>query len=821
MRKYILYGLVLLLGIASQLQAQDKKAAPAAPKKQPLSYEAFFKQGMRKIGDVLPVYTNDKQYYLEINKEDLGRDLLVSGIIVKGPWCGESSAITDRLCFTLGRDNNLEVMQEIWDVRIDSTVSDPALVEAFKASNMPSVKFSVPIHAFGKDKGSYIIDITKDVTSSGILFSFPNLQWVNRPVASRFSIDTIQPLKEGVKFLVIHAQTDRMKGGFGQPGQDKHNTVRIEWGIQRLPVSNMATREADPRVGYNKLTYADYSKDPAQIMNESIIRRWKLEVKPEDQAKYANEELVVPADPILVYLDNTIAGGFREAAKVAIQEWNEAFAGAGFKDVLQLQEGEAPIHWGYHTITCSFLECMPNTNTVSNPYTGEILAANIVVSMMDLVKFVPVVQTALQAYEPKVFSELKKEVEHQVFRRQFSFQLGSVLGLTPNNVSRYAYTPEQLRDKEWVKNNGISSSMMDCALVNFLAQPGDGIALEDLFGHVSHYDRWALEFGYRVYPEGKEKAERNKLLMQAKDNAQLDYVLKAKADLDPFNLSSDALEAVKLGIKNIDAAWPQVEQLSADLDKEDSWITYMNLTNSLTQLYTSYLRTLFQHIGTVRPLPSIKGYTDDPWTFMPRSEQKAVVDYLLPRIYAEVPEWMQNTRLRGLSGYNGDQTMTIGMKLTSQFLTSANLLDRLLTTEQLQNGKAYTAAELYAAINKAVFSNFSTTAPVNRVTTRAQYLFVEAFVNNYVLADVLKNMSNPVSGFMISQMRHTLKSIEKLSKTHATAAGRAHYRGLYVHMKHMMTKAEQDAQSKKNDKATASQKPAAMQYNGMCNGTWL
>ena len=195
MKRYILLGLFLLLGAAMQLSAQEKKAAPAAPNaKQPLAYEAFVKQGMRKIGEVLPIYTNDKQYYLEIGKEDLSRDLLVSGVIVKGPWCGQSSAVTDRIRFVLGKENTLDVMQEVWDARIDSTLSDPSLVEAFEASNMPSVKFSLPIFAYGKDKNSYIIDITKDVTSAGKLFAFPDLLWVNRPVANRLTVDTVCPV---------------------------------------------------------------------------------------------------------------------------------------------------------------------------------------------------------------------------------------------------------------------------------------------------------------------------------------------------------------------------------------------------------------------------------------------------------------------------------------------------------------------------------------------------------------------------------------------------------------------------------------------------
>lgn len=824
MRKYILLGVFLLIGMTTQLSAQDKKAAPAAPKaKAPLAYEAFFKEGMRKIGEVLPIYTNDKQYYLEISKENLGKDLLVSGIIVNGPWSGESSSITDRVCFTLGKEGKqLDVMQEIWDARIDSTQADAGLVEAFKASNMPSVKWSLPIHAYGKDKNSYIIDITKDVTNSGKLFGYPNLPWVNRPVANRFSIDTIQVLEEGVRFLVIHSQTDYVKGGFGMPGVDKHSTVRIEWAIQRLPESRMATREADQRVGYNTIDYADYSEDPVQVKNKSIIRRWKLEVKPEDRARYEAGELVEPAEPILVYLDKTIAGGYRDAAKVAIEEWNEAFAAAGFKNVLQLQEEQAPVMWGYHTITCTFLECLPRTNTVSNPATGEIIAANIVASILHLREYFPVAKNLLQAYEPRVFTDLNNSVKHQVFRRLFGFQLGNVLGLRPNNASRYAYTPSQLRDKNWVKENGISSSMMDCALVDFLAQPGDGIAFEDLFGHVSHYDRWALEFGYRVYPEGQEQAERQKLLMEAKDNPWLTYTPKAKNDLVPLNLSSDLFEAARLGLKNVEVAYHQVDTLSNRLNKEDSWFDYVNLMNSVTGLYATWVSAVQQNIGKVQLRPMIKGFNEQDWIFVPRGEQKAMVEFLLEKTYSGVPEWMQHTRLRGLRGYNGEQTMTSLMKQVSRFLTGPGLLDNLFLIEEKQPGKSYTATELFDALNEAVFDDFSTTSKIDRFAIRAHYLYAEAFVKNYIGTKVVENMGLPISGFMISQMKNTLNSVERLSKTHATAEGREHYRGLYVYMKHLMAKIEIENATKAAQKKTGAPKTLSLvPCLENCNSAWL
>lgn len=823
MKRYLLLVLFLLPLAITQLAAQEKTKTQAAPKqKQPLTYEAFFKKDMRKIGDVLPVYTNDKQYYLEIGKEVLGTDLLVSGIIVKGPWCGLSSALTDCISFVLGTDNRLDVMQNTYNSRIDTLVSDPGLVEAFKASNLPTAKFSFPIHAYGKEKNSYIIDITKDVTSSGKLFGFPNMNWVDRPVANRFNLDTIATLDRGVRFLVTHAQTDYMKGGFGMPGQDKHNTVRIEWTLQRLPESTMAQRNSDPRVGYEILAFQDYSKDPMQVKRETIIRRWDLGIKPEDRARYERGELVEPVRPILVYLDKTFQGGYREAAAQAIREWDAAFAAAGFKNVLRLQPtDEAPAVWGYHTIHCSLLECLPKSNTVSHPQTGEILGGVLIASLLDLDKQAVTVKRLLQAYEPKVFMELKDEVRYQLIRRQVAGQMGWMLGLSPNSVARYAYTPAQLRDKKWVKENGISSSAMDGCLVDFVAQPGDGIAFEDLFGHVSAYDRWALAYGYREYPAGQEKEGLRTLTAQAKNNPSLAYRSFGKSKGNPLDMTSEPLKAIEAGLQNLTTAWENVEALSATVDaaKEmDSWDTYYEMAKGLTEQYAAYMTAAFEHIGVIRPEPLIKGYNETQWKNMPRSEQAEAMKFLKKQVFSGVPAWMRNSILQGLSGYNGEETMTLSLRLTSQFLTNPRTLAALLETERRQPGKAYTVSELFKSIDDMIFDGFNASSPVDRFKCRAQYLFATEFATAYVNADVLKNGSSPVSGVMIAQMKHLLKSLDRMGRTHADAASRDHYRGLYLYLNRLIQNLE--AKAKESAKKSEGKAPAPALYNGMCHANW-
>ena len=142
--------------------------------------------------------------------------------------------------------------------------------------------------------------------------------------------------------------------------------------------------------------------------------------------------------------------------------------------------------------------------------------------------------------------------------------------------------------------------------------------------------------------------------------------------------------------------------------------------------------------------------------------------------------------------------------------------------EEKQPGKSYTATELFDALNEAVFDDFSTTSKIDRFAIRAHYLYAEAFVKNYIGTKVVENMGLPISGFMISQMKNNLNSVERLSKTHATAEGREHYRGLYVYMKHLMAKIEIENATKAAQKKTGAPKTLSLvPCLENCNSAWL
>ena len=126
MNKYIVVFAFLLAFVPTNLWAQAPKQA-AGKAKAPMSYEAFFKKGMQKQDGVFPVYRNEQKYYLEIPATALGKELLVSGRIVKGSFYGEVSTITNLLAFSLGRDNTLEVRERICSDRGRKAISSTSV----------------------------------------------------------------------------------------------------------------------------------------------------------------------------------------------------------------------------------------------------------------------------------------------------------------------------------------------------------------------------------------------------------------------------------------------------------------------------------------------------------------------------------------------------------------------------------------------------------------------------------------------------------------------------------------------------------------------
>lgn len=63
------------------------------------------------------------------------------------------------------------------------------------------------------------------------------------------------------------------------------------------------------------------------------------------------------------------------------------------------------------------------------------------------------------------------------------------------------FSTASLRDKEFLRNNGHGASIMDYMRFNYAVQPEDDVSIGDLIPRVGEYECFAIEWGYRYFPE--------------------------------------------------------------------------------------------------------------------------------------------------------------------------------------------------------------------------------------------------------------------------------------------------------------------------------
>jgi hypothetical protein len=89
-------------------------------------------------------------------------------------------------------------------------------------------------------------------------------------------------------------------------------------------------------------------------------------------------------------------------------------------------------------------------------------------------------------------------------------EIGHTLGLEHNMKASSLYPQEKVRDRDWVHKMGHAPSIMDYSRFNYVAQPEDNIAVEDLIPRIGPYDTFAIKWGYTPIPASNlRKGEAN------------------------------------------------------------------------------------------------------------------------------------------------------------------------------------------------------------------------------------------------------------------------------------------------------------------------
>ena len=662
---------------------------------------------------------------------------------------------------------------------------------AVNNSNIQPIAASFDIKAFGKDSSGAVIDITDYIAGDNDVLNF------NGGLKSSLRLSSVQsdksyvvgvnsyPINIEIKTVKTYAQgaAPATTGNFGGGGSrgGGNLTMELNSSLVLLPKEPMQARYYDPRVGYFSVRYTDFDANPQGVKNISVVKRWRLEPKPEDMEKYKRGELVEPQKPIIFYIDPATPKNWVPYLMQGVNDWQASFEKAGFKNAIMAKLAPTKAEdstWSLDDARNSAIVYKPSDianasgPSISDPRSGEIMESHInwYHNVMELIHDWYFVQTA--AVDPGARKMVyDDELMGQLIRFVSSHEVGHTLGLRHNYGSSSTVQVEDLRNKNWVETNGHTPSIMDYARFNYVAQPEDNIGRKGLFPRIGAYDDWAIEWGYKLFPQYKnaeeEKASLNKWVIEKLKDNRLWFGTESNPD-DPRSQSEqvgdDAMKGSMYGIKNLQRIVPNLIQWTKQPNEDYSDLNKMY--GQVTGQYSRYLGHVAKYIGGIMETPKSVEQQGPVYEIVSEAKQKEAVDFLNKQLFA-TPTWLiqkdlfERTGASGLTIIGGIQDNILNRILASR------TLNKLIEAEATLGANAYQITELFSDLKKGILAELPTRKPVDIYRRNLQKSYVNTLCN---LANPPKPTTASVNGFTITTSSSADKSdVSSVLRGHLTS----------------------------------------------------
>ena len=735
-------------------------AAPTAngggAKPGPKPYKDVITDKAQTRSGLLTVHKVEDKWFFEIGDSLLGRDFLVVNRIAKAPvdlqsgFIGYAGDEIGENVIRFERGPNNKVFLRTISYSVYAKDSTRPMYKSVMHSSVQPISAAFDIKAFSKDSTGAVIDFTDYMNGDNdVLFFEPFFKPFLRIGALQSDKSYILDVKSyPVNTEIKTVKTYSKSSGAAIPGPgviftppSGNATFELNSSIILLPKNPMRPRYYDDRVAYFTTEYTDFDANPQGVKDINVITRWRLEIKPEDSAKFKRGELVEPVKPIVYYIDPTTPKKWAPYLIQGVNDWQKAFEKAGFKNAIMAKEAptkEQDSTWSLEDARYSAIVYKPSTVAnaqgphVHDPRTGEILESHInwFHNVMELLRNWYLIQASPS--DPKARRAIfDDELMGQLIRFISSHEVGHTLGLPHNMGSSSSVPVEKLRDKAWVEANGHTPSIMDYARFNYVAQPEDKIGPAGLYPRIGDYDLWSIEWGYKPVldkTEKEEKAVLNEWVKEKFSNPRLRFLHADGVDprAQTESLGDNNMKANEYGIKNLKWIIPQLPTWLNE--KGENFETLYSVYDFLVGQYNRYINHAVTYIGGIYTDYKTTDQPGNVYTIVPKTLQKEALAFINKNLF-ETPYWLLNKNiLDKVSAPQVERINAIQDNIMGSLLSTTRL-SRMAVEWNRDNANAYRMDAFIEDLKKAVWSELVTKKPTNAYRRFVQKSFAERLIN--------------------------------------------------------------------------------------------
>lgn len=730
---------------------KTKESSSDSTKKENL-YQKITKAKAQK--GLFTVYQDKNDFFFEIPVSLLNRDMLVVNRLQRVPFelndAGVNRGVNYENQMVRFELNEAEGKLMVRQSRpLPLVPAEDAIAQSVRDNFISPLIADFKIEAYNTDSTSYIIKVN-DIYN-GTETSFNNVfNNINLGTSANKNLSRILSIKSFENNIVATSElTTKVNEGLSSV----YVTVEVSSSLLLLPKEPMMGRVDNPRIGYFTNDLLRFADNQQKSDKQSYLTRWRLEPKPEDVEAYLRGELVEPIKPIVFYIENSTPRQWRKYIKQGIEDWQVAFEKAGFKNAIHAIEMTDSMQIDADDMNYSVLTYAASAKanamgpSTCDPRSGEILEADImwwhnVLSMLQ--QWITVQTGPVNAAARGVV--LPDSLMGDAMRFVACHEVGHSLGLRHNMMGSWAFSTDSLRSKVFTdKMNSTSSSIMDYARYNYVAQPEDNVTA--LSPHIGPYDILAIEYGYRWY--GKQTPEDEKEVLHDLLARHTDNLYKYSEAQDPRDavdpraqnedLGDDPVKASKYGIANLKRVMPQIISWTTTGEKGQTYEEASRLYYSVINQWNNYMYHVMANIGGIYMENTTVGDGVETFKFVEKTKQKEATQFLLDEALGN-PAWLFDVEVSKYTYLLKNTPLGVIENAPTQVLKNAHsyffwdLLSntrimRMLENESVHGKSAFTAVEMMDMLHNHVFGNTEKSLTPNVMERSLQKNFVDALIN--------------------------------------------------------------------------------------------